>query len=106
MNVVELIIGLLGGGVVSQLVQALVNRRAAGRQMNAGALTTEVEAMSQTIRLLRESMEEEIKSHAAEREALMREVRRLHRRVSALTEAMHRLRVENRRLRVGQDACG
>lgn len=95
MNVVELIIGLLGGGVVSQMVQALVNRRAAGRQMNANALSTEVEAMSQTIKLLRESMEEEIRNHAAEREALLREVRRLHRRVNALTEALHRLRAHN-----------
>ncbi len=106
MNIPELILGLFGGGVLGQLCMALVNRTANRRQINAQALGGEVAALEQTIRLLRESMEAEVRSHAEERESMRREIRGLNDRISQLNESIIALRGENARLRAVLGGAG
>lgn len=99
MNIPELLIGLFGGGVIGQLIVPLLTARPNRRQINAQAFGTEVAALEQTIRLLRESMESEIKNHAEEREAMRKEIRGLNHRIAGLNESIAALRAENAQLR-------
>lgn len=80
----ELIIGLLGGGVITQLASLLLSARGNNRQLNANALGSEVEALERTINLLRSNLEAEFARHEQERVALLSEIETLRNRVREL----------------------
>jgi peptidoglycan hydrolase CwlO-like protein len=95
----ELLMGLLGGGVMVQLFNAIVSARPTQRQMNATALGSEVEALEKTINLLKDNLEAEIMRHAAERKELMERIEMLNGRIQELGKAIEVLREENHNLK-------
>lgn len=97
----ELIIALLGGGVLAQLAGTLATLRQNRRRIDADSLGTEVAALEKTISLLSDNYERQAQSHRAETESLRADVASLRARVNELTGEVERLNAENRRLRAG-----
>lgn len=94
----ELIIGLLGGGAISQILTTIFSARSSSRQVNANALGSEVEALERTINLLRSNLETEFARHEKERQSLLSEIDQLRKRIRELDERIVRLSAENREL--------
>lgn len=95
----ELIIALLGSGVLAQLVGTLATLRQNRRQLNASALGGEVAALEKTISLLSDNYDRQAATHRTETEELRKELTALRSRVNELTAELDRLRSENCRLR-------
>lgn len=81
---IEIILGILGGGTLVQLINLLVTYRQNRRQLNASALGGEVEALERTIRLLQENLERETQRHNQESERLRSQIERLEKEVCEL----------------------
>lgn len=73
----ELLIGLMGGGVLVQLVQTLLTLRQNRRQINSAALGSEVSAMQEAIRTLQENLENTTRYYRGEIERLQTHIRQL-----------------------------
>lgn len=95
----EIVIALLGSGVLAQLVATLATLRQNRRQINASALGGEVAALEKTISLLSDNYDRQSATHRTETEELRKELTALRARVNELTAEIERLRSENRRLR-------
>ena len=87
----ELILGLLGGGAVTQLLNTLATLRQNRRQINAAALGTEVEALEKTIAVLYANLERQNALHREEVKELRGEIAALRREKQALEERVRRL---------------
>lgn len=87
----ELILGLLGGGAVTQLLNTLATLRQNRRQINAAALGPEVEALEKTITVLYANQERQNALHREEVKELRGEIAALRREKQALEERVRRL---------------
>lgn len=70
----EILLGLLGGGGAVQLLNMFINRSASRRQMNAESLGKEVEALERTIVVLESTFEKEVNRLRGEIDRLEKEV--------------------------------
>ena len=104
MNAETLIVSLLGGGVLTQIVTAVLHARQNARQLNANALGTEVQALERTISLLKENLEAEIKRHDREREQLMGRITQLEEQAEKMRATLKQLHMENVRLSAEMEA--
>lgn len=95
----ELILGLLGGGVVVQLLNLFISARPNRRRLTAEALDAEISALEHTLKVMTENIEIETRRHALERRELKEEILRLENRITELTESLDNLRTDNLRLR-------
>lgn len=89
----DIVLGLLGGGVLVQLLNILFTFRQNRRQLNASALGGEVEALERTIKVLSDNLVRETARHNEESERLRAQIRRLEQEVVELREqlgAIHR----------------
>ena len=94
----ELILGLLGGGAVVQLLNILISARPNRRKLTAEALDVEVGVLERTLKVMNHNMELTNQRHKAEIDALKAEIHRLEQRISELTDAMEKVKIENLRL--------
>ena len=94
----ELLLGLLGGGAVVQLFNAVATLRQSRRQMDASALGTEVQALERTIAVISDNLERQNAAHQAEVETLRAEIESLRRCKLSLEREVTRLADEVRRL--------
>lgn len=94
MQMTELIIGLLGGGALVQLATLLTTWRQSRRQIDAGALGGEVEALEKTINVLHSNFEQANERHRREQAELLDELQRLRAECASLRAEVVRLRQE------------
>lgn len=73
----EIIIGLLGGGVLVEVLNLVLNRRASRRQMDATSLGTEVTALEAAISTLQGNLERTTAYYQSEIERLQGRIREL-----------------------------
>lgn len=94
----ELIFGLLGGGVVVQLLNLLVSARPSRRKLTAEALDVEIAVLERTLKVMSDNMEMTNQRHVAEINGLKSEIHRLEKRVGELTDMLEKVKIENLRL--------
>ena len=97
----ELIIGLLGGGVITRLVELLLSARPNSRQRHANAPGAEVEALESTINLLRANLEAEFARHEQEKRVLADEIAALRARIAELDKKVESLTAERAMILAG-----
>ncbi len=95
----NLILGLLGGGVVVQLLNFMVSARPNRRRLTAEALDSEITALEHTLQVLSDNIELTDRRHHLESEKMKLEIERLEKRVEELSKTIENLREENLKLR-------